>query len=159
MPFWMKVKQDEYYTPPAALDLLTPHLSKVKVYYDPFAGPHDGIVKYLCSLGYNVISTSDDFFEREANQDLPGFDCYLTNPPFSRKKDFLKVLLRSDKDFFVLLPTQNIQFFGEFKNIGMIVPRKRLDYISDENPTAKKGRVSFHSSFITNTFDKLIILS
>lgn len=143
--FWKKSIQDEYMTPPQALDLIIPHLDLSKVYYEPFPGDCSSS-KYLISKGVNVVYEEEvDFFEAYRLKKIPDFDAILTNPPYSRKHQFIQVLKEINKPFFVLLPTQNIQFFNEFQGVRLIVPRKRINYFRDGIQTKN---TSFHSSWI-----------
>jgi hypothetical protein len=45
--------------------------------------------KYLTELGFNVVHREIDYF----NEEPDNWDIQITNPPFSKKKEWLNLLL------------------------------------------------------------------
>lgn len=153
-------KQDEYYTPKMLVDFLPKILKEynIKNILCPFDKKESNFVKIL-SKDFNIINghidENKDFFD-EWYKDLD-FDIIVSNPPFSRKMDILRLCLERDYKFMLILNLMclNHQEIGnilsKFDKIGLIIPDKKVSY--DGNTC------SFCSAYITNLFNKNIFIN
>lgn len=130
--------KDRFQTPPYALSLIIPHLQNndLRRIHEPAAG--DGyIVKTLESKDFHVtksdILTGIDFLKPS---DLPfalEFDAIVTNPPFSKKQQFLNRCYQLRRPFALLMPStmiatgQAIKLFTQY-GIEIIQPSRRICY-------------------------------
>ncbi len=90
---------DELETPPEALVQLLPHLPKRAVLWesspiswaeDPTEEPRSTLSDELEKNGFPVIMGNQDFFVSDPGKDQ--YDIQVTNPPFSIKHKWRKVL-------------------------------------------------------------------
>ena len=97
---------DEFQTPEWPLDALLPYLPSHWRIWEPAAGAGN-LVRGLQARGYSCtgtdILTGGDFFHPRSAT-FCDWDCHLTNPPFSRKDDWLVRCYDLDKPFVLLLP-------------------------------------------------------
>tara|TARA_R100000773_G_C4149290_1_gene72127 strand:+ start:113 stop:595 length:483 start_codon:yes stop_codon:yes gene_type:complete len=124
------IKHDDYMTPKYAWENITQYLPQGKIIWEAFYG--DGKSgKYLEELGYEVIHEQIDFFENNKG------DIIVSNPPFSLAKDIMNRLYDLDKPFCLIFPSSkiNTQYFRKWKdkNIQIIIPRKRIQFVKDGN--------------------------
>jgi hypothetical protein len=129
-----KKKLDDYNTPLYAWEILLNYLNldKNKIIYEPFY--NDGAAKeYLGKLGYNkVIHFEENFFD---NYDKYEYDIIISNPPYSIKKNILKILYMINKPFVLIMPTAIISklylkniFKENIADIQYIIPNRRLHF-------------------------------
>jgi len=81
-------KNDFYPTPQKAVRPLLSHLwSKNTWFYEPCSGTND-LINHLEAEGHTCIGNSDLEMDATTTQynwkDLPQFDCFITNPPWTR---------------------------------------------------------------------------
>ena len=120
-------KHDDYMTPKYAWENIKDYIPRDRVIWEPFYG--DGKSgEDLRSLGFNVIHEEIDFFDNNKG------DIIISNPPFTKKKDILTRLIELDKPFIIithqsLLFTQYFRKIMEDKNLQLIIPRKRIQFI------------------------------
>ena len=146
------VENDIYYTPKEVFQDIIHYLPRDKVYLEPFWGNGSNI-ENLKELGLNVIGADLDCFELLRNLH---FDVIITNPVFSKNIliEFLYNLSSLDKPFIIILPITKIfskyfrTSFRQYKDIQIIIPRKRLSFIDPTNPN-KKSNPSFVCAYIT----------
>jgi len=124
------LKHDDYMTPKYAWEHIEQYIPKDKVIWEAFYG--DGKSgQYLTELGCNVIHEPVDFFENNLG------DVIVSNPPFSLSKEVMNRLYELDKPFIILFPSSkiNTQYFRKWKNknIQIIIPRKRIQFVKDGN--------------------------
>jgi hypothetical protein len=124
------LKHDDYMTPKSAWENITQYLPQGKIIWEAFYG--DGKSgKYLQDLGYEVIHEQINFFDNNKG------DIIVSNPPFSLAKDIMNRLYDLDKPFILLFPQSkiNTQYFRKWKdkNIQIIIPRKRIQFVKDGN--------------------------
>jgi len=153
-----KPKFDNIYTPEEAvfplLNYFDYELERYKsVVWECCDAGNSAITKVLKNQGYKVISTDIetgfDFLK-----DTPDFhfDAIVTNPPYSKKTQFLKKCYEYEKPFALLLPITGLEGItrGElFQHYGLsvIVLNRRIEFTGE-------GGVWFNTSwFIGN--DKL----
>ena len=121
---------DEIYTPKIALNPLLPYLSKDKVIWECAYGEGD-LANHLREYGYTVVGTKNlDFFI----SDIPA-DVIVTNPPYSKKIEFLSRAYELRRSFAFLLPLTTLegkargQLFRE-NGIQLIIPNRRINFTS-----------------------------
>ena len=120
------LKFDDYMTPKYAWENIKDYIPKNKVIWEAFYG--DGTSgQILKDLGFDVIHKEVDFFKENLG------DIIVSNPPFSKTKEIMKRLLIIDKPFILIMPSSkiNYNYFREWKNknIQIIIPKKRIDFI------------------------------
>ncbi len=98
------ISSNDFQTPPEALDPLLPYLKEDWTIWECACGKGN-LVKRLLGLRYWVCGTDIlegiDFLKEEP---LDGFDCIITNPPYSLKQQFLERCYNLGKPFALLLP-------------------------------------------------------
>lgn len=164
-----RVSRDSFQTPAYAIDLLVPYIPfSVDVIIEPAAG-----LGYLANRleyhgfsvhRYDVDPTLDkrnvslDFLT--AKYALDRDYAIITNPPYSKKREFYKKCLYFYRKYgtrsALLIPADYCQWvINAIRNDGMekIIPYRRIDFIT---PTGKDGLTStadFHSMWITLGFN------
>jgi hypothetical protein len=147
-------KNDEYYTPRYAVDIITPYLKdEWKTIWCPFDKEWSNFVIILKELGYNVIHShideSKDFLEWQPDEH---FDAILSNPPFSIKNEVIERCRYFNKPYCLLLPytmffaKSSIKLVGD--NIQFLMIDDRISYNGE--------RANFNSWYIggNNFFEK-----
>lgn len=122
------IKHDDYMTPDYAWDNIKQYIPKVKIWEAFYGDGESG--NHLTKLGFDVIHEPIDFFK---DDELPEYDCIVSNPPFSQSKAVMKRLKQLDKPFIIIMPSSkiNTSYFREnFMNNGLqiIIPRKRIHF-------------------------------
>ena len=130
----MQKNKDCCYTPDYAIEPLIKYIPKEWYIWEPASG--DGrMVNYFISNEYSItgtdILTGRDFFTYDYDQIL--FDCIITNPPFSRKFDFINRCYEIGRPWALLMPVETLGAKSAntlFKKYGMqmIVFDKRIDF-------------------------------
>lgn len=110
---------DEIYTPAYALNPILPYLNKDKVIWENAWGT-GVLANHLIKKGFKVNSKKGDII--------------ITNPPYSKKEEFLKKGYESGKPFAYLLPLTALEGIkrGELYNrygIQLIIPNRRINFI------------------------------
>lgn len=133
---------DELYTPAEAVEMIIKHIPKnVKTIWECTAIKESKIVFVLRKAGYNVITShienGKDFFDYEPEQ----YDMIITNPPYSKKDNFLKRAFNLKKPFMFLLPLTALEGIKRGKmfsknGIQMIIPNKRFNFKPEKNSGA-----------------------
>tara|TARA_R110002096_G_scaffold156243_3_gene320830 strand:- start:1099 stop:1587 length:489 start_codon:yes stop_codon:yes gene_type:complete len=129
------LKHDDYMTPKSAWESVKKYIPNDKIIWEAFYG--DGKSgKYLEELGFNVIHEKIDFFEENRGEII------ISNPPFSLAKDIMNRLYELDKPFILIFPSSKIytQYFRKWKNknIQIIIPRKRIQFVKNGNDLQNK---------------------
>jgi hypothetical protein len=141
---------DDFQTPSSALAPLLPYLQKVWKVWEPAMG-EGRLVAGLREQGYQVegsdIKTGDDFLLSER-------DCgvIVTNPPYSRKQEFLERCYALGKPFALLLPltaleTEERQQLFRKHGIEIILLSKRITF---ETPHKRKSSPWFATAWFTH---------
>lgn len=131
-----KNHSDELYTPESAIDILIPYLNKEWIIWECAYGTGK-LAGHLESKGFKVIGNKDFNFLKEGVQEH--FDCIITNPPFSKKIDFIDKCYHWNKPFALLLPLttlEGIKIQSMFKENGIqiLFPRGRIDFNGKKAP-------------------------
>jgi hypothetical protein len=123
---------DEIYTPAYALNPLLPYLKKEWIIWECAWG-EGSLAKHLTEKGYKIIgSESIDFL---SGATYTYFDCLITNPPYSKKEEFLKKAFEIGKPFAFLLPLTALEgkergeMYRKY-NIQLIIPNRRINFIT-----------------------------
>lgn len=135
----VKKKLDDYNTPFYVWEILLNYLDldKKTIIYEPFY--NDGLSKtYLEKLGYkNIIHNQENFFH---NYEKYEYDIIISNPPYSIKKNILKILYQINKPFCLIMPTAIISklylkniFKHDILDIQYIIPNRRLQFQKNGN--------------------------
>jgi hypothetical protein len=97
---------DDYQTPESAIEPLMKYIPKDITILEPSQG-EGNITNYLKKSGYNVIGkdikTGFDFLKPDSTKNMD-FDMIITNPPYSKKNEFLKKAYETGKPFCYLMP-------------------------------------------------------
>ncbi len=131
----MNGRSDEFYTPKYALKPLLPFLKKNWTIWECAWGG-GSLAEHLRKKGFKIIGEPfKDFLDRDFGLDTKGFDCIVTNPPYSLKEDFLRRCYEIGKPFALLLPLTALEGKrrGELyrrHGIQLIIPNKRINFIT-----------------------------
>jgi len=122
---------DELWTPNEALDYLVPYIQYPYHIWEPCPG-NGAIVRYFGES--NTVATETDFFDT----DWPNHaDMIVTNPPFSKKVDWIRRCCVLGRPFALLLPvtTLGVRAAQEYLSDAEIVflPR-RIDFTGKKAP-------------------------
>jgi len=134
MNIMRKSNVDDYNTPKYVWKMLLDYLDldKNTTIYEPFFS--NGVSKtYLQQLGFNnVIHENEDFFENYVRYE---YNIILSNPPYTIKRNILKILYKIDKPFVLIMPTSIINklyiksiFGANIDKIQYIIPHKRIQF-------------------------------
>lgn len=184
-------QRDLFLTPNYGTDTIIPFIpDSVKTIWECCAGEHErmagrlfnkwanssGIYDKLQHTGLanglrDVIATDIctdlkyDVLEYLPENDGLKWDCAITNPPYSLKKQIVQRFISLNKPFAFLIPADFNQWILEairVHNCEIIVPDRRINYIT---PTGKQGKDSaaqFHSFWLTrymNVDERLTVVS
>jgi len=137
---------DIFSTPDHAIKIIQSITPKNWKIWECAAG--DGnIANFFKNESYPVISTDietmQDFLTWKPLED---FDCIITNPPFSKKTQFMERACEIGKPWAFLLPLTALEGERRSKlyrkyNIQIIVPNKRIDF--------QKGNIWFQVAWFT----------
>ena len=159
-----KIGSDFYETPPAALAPLFQYLRKEWTIWEPCCGGGN-ISAVLESQGFKVLSSDlnkgenrRDFLSRpnamfpEEDERFKKFDCVITNPPYSKKNEFLETCYKIGKPFALLLPLTALESQERqalYKKYGMelILFDKRVAFEMDNK---SKSAPWFAAAWFTN---------
>lgn len=130
-------ESDECYTPENAAKPLCKFLDRSKTYCEATSGISSSLVMGLRREGFQIKESGGaDFFCASA-EDL--CDGVVTNPPYSKKTQFLRRLYELGKPFAILLPVSAVQgqergkLFMEH-GISMLVYNRRVDFTGNKAP-------------------------
>jgi hypothetical protein len=148
-------KGDNYETPRYVVEILLPYLKEkedIRTIWCPFDKEHSEYVKVLRENGYEVIHSHIDEGKSFFKYEPINYDAIISNPPFSKKRDVLKRLIKLDKPFAILLSATCIQsaslirIIEKAKDFNFIMFDRRISYSGDRPP--------FPSWYFTSQFLK-----
>lgn len=143
----MNGRSDEFQTPPEALDILIPYLKKKWIIWECAWGK-GSLAKNLEKKGFKVIGYKSHDFLKNGFPKFK-FDCIITNPPYSKKEEFLRVCYAYGKPFALLMPLTALEgkARGEiYKKYGiqLIIPNRRINFIT---PSGKGSGAWFQTAW------------
>ena len=94
---------DELYTPAGAVSHLVPHLPRGRVIWESAPGT-GSLSDALRSHGFKVVAAQQDYFTWEPQE----WDIQVTNPPFSKKAQWLQRANDLGKPWAILLPVTSL---------------------------------------------------
>ena len=130
-------ESDECYTPKNEVWPLFRFLDKTKIYYEATSDQSSSIIDGLSEGGYKAQgSNGQDFLTIES---LLGFDGIITNPPYSKKTQFLEKCYTLGLPFALLLPVAAVQSQSRGKmfdkyGVSMLVYNRRVDFTGKKAP-------------------------
>ena len=148
-------KNDEYYTPPYAVDPILKYVPYGAKVWCPFDTEESLFVKMLRSKGCDVIAThiitDEDFFSID-------LDCeyIISNPPYSLKNEVFERLFNIGKPFAMLVGVVGIfesqHRFNLFKNnrFEIMYMNKRVSYFANYEDQKPLLNPPFSSVYITS---------
>ena len=120
---------DEMYTPEYALNPLLPFIKKNWAIWECVWGS-GALATHLKNKGFKVIEEDVDFLDYD-------LDCnvIITNPPYSKKDEFLEKAYELKRPFAFLLPLtalEGIKRGALYKKNGLqiIIPNRRINFIT-----------------------------
>ncbi|MBE3140716.1 MAG: hypothetical protein IMZ53_09055, partial [Thermoplasmata archaeon] len=139
---------DEMHTPKIALNPLLPFLKDDWRIWECAWGK-GALAQYLSEDGFDVICDKENDFLAEVISNW--FDCIVTNPPYSKKYEFLKRCYEINKPFALLMPLTALEGKkrGELYRrygIQVIIPNKRINFIT---PSGKGSGSWFQVAWFT----------
>lgn len=160
--------RDFFQTPNYATKLLVPYIPKdIKIIWE-CACAVGKISTVLEESGYETLNS--DIKIMWDNQDFvynfitgvkgfmssKKFDCIITNPPFSLKKEFYKRCVEFDVPFALLIPADYSGWIIDAIKDGAekLIPSRRINFITPSGKTEETGGASnFHSMWLTKGFN------
>lgn len=108
---------------------------------------------------YDKNTDKGSFDSKESLELLNKCDIVVTNPPFSKIKEFIDLLVESDKDFIIIGNQGNVSYKNVFYyimnnqiNIGYTYPKQ---FITENNSIKKFGNVCWFTNLPVNNSRKL----
>jgi 23S rRNA G2445 N2-methylase RlmL len=125
----MNGRSDEFQTPKEAIFPLLPYIDTREVIWECAWG-EGSLAKHFKEKGFKVVKTNDFFTEEPEH-----FNVIITNPPYSKKYEFLKRAYELRKPFAFLMPLSALEGKkrGELYRkygIQLIIPNKRINFIT-----------------------------
>jgi len=143
----MNGRPDEFQTPEHAVDILVPYLKRanIKIIWECAIGK-GLLADALNKRGFFIIKIYGDFLKITPHDD---FDCIVTNPPYSKKDEFLEKAYQMGKPFAFLLPLTALEGKRRQKlykkyGIQLIIPNKRINFIT---PSGKGSGAWFQTAW------------
>jgi len=126
-------RSDEFGTPKIAINCLLPFLKKGDTIWECAWGK-GSLAKHLEKEGFNVEGDKNHNFLEDGFPKF-SFDCIITNPPYSKKEEFLRCAYAYGKPFALLMPLTALEGKkrGELYRkygIQLIIPNKRINFIT-----------------------------
>ena len=151
----MNGRSDEFFTPKYALKPLLPFLKKNWTIWECAWGK-GALATHLREEGFEVIGESyKDFLNEDFGLDTRGFDVIVTNPPYSKKDEFLKRAFDIGKPFALLMANTwlndraPMQLFEE-RGLQLLLLDRRTEFIQPDREVS--GKITFSSSYFCCDF-------
>ena len=144
----MNGRSDEFGTPKEAILPLIPYLKKGDRIWECAWGK-GSLAKHLESKGFKVIGNIDIDFLEDNLFNKVNCSILVTNPPYSKKYEFLKKAFEYGKPFAFLMPLTALEGKKRgalFKKYGiqLIIPNKRFNF---EIPSGKGSGAWFQTAW------------
>lgn len=134
-------KNDEWFTPRSAVDLILPFVRPTARVWCPFDTENSEFVRAFRERGNDVIathiSTGGDFFKIEP----PPCDAIISNPPYSLKTKVFERLFEIGRPFAMLVgcvglfEARRFEVFME-NRFELLIPRKRVKFMNGEKSSS-----------------------
>jgi len=129
---------DECYTPFSAVRPIIPYI-KEYVVFEPTSSKSKNIVRALEHFNIRVIDVDEGYDFLNDTEKFKNADIIVTNPPYSKKDDFIEKCYRINKPFALLLPVSALQGVRRgklFKKYGieLLVLMRRIDFTGKRSP-------------------------
>jgi hypothetical protein len=141
---------DDFQTPPAALDILLPYLTKFDMIWECACG-NGNLVNALRANDYKVIGTDKeyDFITSPPPADVK---CIVTNPPYSLKNEFVARCFVLGLPFALLMPLSALegkerQVFYRQSGLQLIIPDKRFHFACPEKVQGRESNSWFATAW------------
>ena len=123
---------DEWWTPDYAVRPLLAYLPESKIIWECAWGAGK-LARHLRAAGRRVVGSAGmDFFARQPRK----WDIAVTNPPYSRKDEFLERAYSLGKPFAFLLPVEALGgrrvLLYRKHGVELLVPSKRVNFQNDD---------------------------
>ncbi len=128
-----KGPMDEISTPMLAIEPLVPFLPADPVLWEPAPGKF-ALVDFFEELDYKVIITTGNYFEMPFPEVA---DIMVTNPPFSKKIQWLAKAREEAKPFALLLPITTLgvrRAHPSLYGVELIFLKRRIDFTGKGRP-------------------------
>ena len=152
---------DECYTPAYGVTPILKYIPKDAVVWCPFDTDESEFVRQISTQNKVIathISQGIDFFEFEPDN----WDVIVSNPPFTRKRQFFERALSFNKPFALIMTNTWLNDAApkqllKDKDLQLLMFDKRMEFIQ---PNAKQtGKITFSSSYYCwNFLPKQIIM-
>ena len=148
---------DECYTPKYWVLPILKYIPKGSIVWCPFDTEESNFVIEIKKAWYSVVCSHIDNWEDFYNYEPENWDCIISNPPFTWKREIFERALSFNKPFALLMTNTWLndsapkQLFKE-KDLQLLMFDKRIEYSQDK-------KITFSSSyFCWNFLPKQIIM-
>ncbi|HDZ5042900.1 TPA: sugar-phosphate nucleotidyltransferase [Campylobacter jejuni] len=150
--------KDEYYTPKMLIEFLIPFLyeNDIEKILCPFDDENSNYVKVFKKYGFDVIyghiNQGKDFFTKWWID--CEFDILITNPPFSKKNEIIRLLDNENIDFMLLMNLMSINYQDFSETLRISNSKKPINFIIPNKKVSFDGNTSsFSSGYICNCIE------
>ena len=155
---------DECYTPEYGVEPIVQYIPAGAVVWCPFDTEQSAFVRLIRSAGHRVIfshvSQGKNFLTWQPEEH---WDCIVSNPPFSKKRETFERALSFNKPFALIMSNTWLndaapkQVFKD-KDLQLLMFDKRMEF--QQKDGCVKNKITFSSSyFCYNMLPKQIIMS
>lgn len=147
-------KNDEFYTPPYAIEPIMRYIKEGATVWCPFDTQDSNFVKMLEADGHHAVAThietGFDFFDCE----VPECDYIISNPPYSCKGEVLNRLFEIGKPFAMLVGVVGLfesqKRFDMFKHneFEIMYLNRRVSYFKDYSDQKPSLNPPFSSVYV-----------
>ena len=155
-------KNDERYTPEYGVKPILKYIPEGAVVWCPFDTRESEFVKLISKQNKVIASHKNhgqDFYEYQPNEH---WDCIVSNPPFTKKRDIFKRAIELTRDngksFALLMSTLWINdgapvdlFIDECTRLELLLFNKRIHYLDEDYQEMGKN-TTFASSYYCYNF-------
>lgn len=154
---YSKGKNDEMYTPKYAVIPLLKYINPDWIVWCPFDKEESEFVKEISKTNkviYSHIEYGQDFYTYEPNEH---WDCIISNPPFSNKRQIFERALSFNKPMALLMSNTWLNdkyskwvFYETKRDMQLLMFDKRIKFTDTEGNVENK--ITFSSSFYCSDF-------
>lgn len=154
---YSKGNNDEKYTPSYAVTPILEYIKKDWVIWCPFDKEDSEFVKQISKTNKVIcshISNGEDFYKYEPKEH---WDCIISNPPFTKKRDIFERALSFGKPMALLMTNAWLNdkyskwvFWEAERNMELLMFDKRIHFINPNGSVEKK--TTFSSSYYCSDF-------